>query len=259
MHHAPVHPPNPLVLLLAPKASLLLNTKTSDRIGELQSRGFEVMRCATLRELYKLAQDHLKPDAPATVLLASQHEENCTAATYLRTLYPGAGIAAITSSKTDAALIQVLQSGADYYCLREHSTPLLVAMLFRLLSRVGRGVDASYRNTPGAAIHTRDSADQIWVMQEEAWVLVSPDGVNIPLTTGERAFLSVLLAAPDKRATHQQLTDAVNQAYALDTPPSHPGRLGVLVSRMRKKFTERGIDMPLRSVHNWGYMFTGAV
>jgi len=259
MSHSSLTRPNPVVLSFAPKARSASNARLHSRVGELQSRGFEVLRSTTLRDLYKLASEHLKPDAPAMVLLSREHEENCTAATYLRTLYPNVGIVVIADSKNDETLAQILQSGADYYCLRDSATPLLVAILFRLLWRMGDAAKPLARPASAPAVQLPKQAEHAWSLQEQAWVLVSPEGVNIPLTTGERAFLTALLAAPEKRATHQQLIDAVNGVYAQDAPPTHPGRLGVLISRMRKKFSEHGIDMPLRSVHNWGYMFTGVV
>jgi len=251
--------PNPIVLSFAPKARSASNARLHSRVGELQSRGFEVLRSTTPRELYKLASEHLKPDAPAMVLLASGHEENCMAATYLRTLYPNAGVVVIADSKSDKALAQILQSGADYYCLRDSATPLLVAILFRLLWRMGDAAKPLARSASAPAVQLPEQTEHAWSLQEQAWVLVSPKGVNIPLTTSERAFLTTLLAAPEKRATHQQLIDAVNEVYTEDPLPTSPGRLGALISRMRKKFSEHGIDMPLRSVRNWGYMFTGVV
>lgn len=101
--------------------------------------------------------------------------------------------------------------------------------------------------------------DQGWSLHESGSVLMAPAGGRIPLTTGERAFISTLLAADGLRAPHRELIDAVNACYAAAAPRTHQARLGVLISRLRRKIKRYGYDLPLKSVHNWGYMFTGRV
>lgn len=95
----------------------------------------------------------------------------------------------------------------------------------------------------------------MWQFIDKNWALRCPDGQSIALTTGERAFLSILLSAPFQQATHAQLIDAVNAAYKQDEPRTHSVRLGVMVSRMRRKFNGAGMPLPLKSLHGWGYMF----
>lgn len=230
----------------------LARRECSNRAAELQSHGFEVLCCIDMPELYRVAQARLSPDHLAVVVLAGSHDENCSAAASLRALHSGAGIVALVEPDSETAVIQAMQVGADNCCPHTGSTRLLASMLLRLFYRAGKvqspSVQPSAYPQPG-----------IWSMQEQAWVLVSPQGIRMRLTTGERAFLTALLATPELRATHKQLIDAVNSSYALTVPLTQQGRLGVLVSRLRRKFTDHGIDIPLKSVHNWGYMFTGPV
>lgn len=220
------------------------------RVAELRAFGLDVLECKSAPALYAEVQQKLQQNAPVVVVLGGGHTENCAVATYLHAMHPSVGIAAMIDGLDDAPAIQLLQSGVDNMCLRSASTALMVAILCRLLGRVSR-------HEVGQILARAPSKG--WSLQDQGWVLVSPDGIRIPLTTGERAFLAMLIGAPDMCATHEQLLEAVNSSYAHAEPAARPGRLGVLVSRLRRKFTQHDIEMPLKSVHNWGYMFTGQV
>ncbi|MCC2597079.1 hypothetical protein LKR43_12075 [Pusillimonas sp. MFBS29] len=240
------------VLFFAPKAQAGAVPASNERIRGLQESGFQVQRCATIPALHKCIQANVSEDMPAAVVLAGSLPENCSAATYLRTMHPDVGIVAQTSGLQDADVIRLLQSGVDNYFGHDASHDLLAAILFRLFSRSDGGHDHF-------AAPADDTATSGWALQDQAWKLSSPEGTRITLTTGERAFLMVLFNAADRRATHRQLADAVNQDYALAASPAPQGRLGVLVSRLRRKCASQGEPLPLKSLHNWGYMFTGPV
>ncbi|MDS1140330.1 helix-turn-helix domain-containing protein [Pusillimonas sp. SM2304] len=241
--------PNLSVSFFAPKANAALTAVRNKTIAGLQAQGFQVLRCTDVLALHQYILTSASTHAPPVAILSGTLTENCAAATYLRTLHAGAGIVAIVDPAPETDAILSLQSGVDNCFARNASPALLGAILFRLMARAGAVPDADASAAPASG--------GIWSLEEQSWVLVSPDGVRIALTTGERAFLTALLNAPDLRATHRQLIDAVNAGYALSEAPTHQGRLGVMVSRMRRKFTAHGLTMPLKSVHNWGYMFTG--
>lgn len=244
---------DPVVMLFAPKAEGPAGRQRANRAAELRAHGFDVLRCNDMPELYRVAQARFSPDRLAMVVLDGTHDENCAAAASFRALHSGAGIVSMVEPDSETAVIQALQVGADNCCPQTGSTRLLVAMLLRLFHRAGNF------QAPLAPQPDGDARPETWSLQEQGWVLVTPQGLRIGLTTGERAFLSTLFAMPDLRATHTQLIDAINASHALDDPQANQGRLGVLVSRLRRKFTDNGIDIPLKSVHNWGYMFTGPV
>jgi len=243
--------PNLFVSFFAPKANAALTAARNKRIAGLQAQGFQVLRCTDALALHQYVLTSATTHVPPVAILAGTLSENCAATTYLRTLHASVGIVAIVDStqEAEADVIRLFQSGVDNYCPHDASAVLLGAILLRLLARGGA--------LPAPGSGPAPNTENVWSLQEQAWVLVSPDGVRISLTTGERAFLTALLSAPDLRATHRQLIDAVNAGYDLDEPPTHQGRLGVMVSRMRRKFSTHGVAMPLKSVHNWGYMFTG--
>lgn len=219
-------------------------------------------------------------------VLAGDQAQNTEATRALRTSCPHAGILVLLHAGNDDACIQALHSGADAHCPATVSMPLLVALLFSLLRRLTpaanhpsardptlpgthacardltrAGGDTSARDPTPLAAHMPMvvADDHGWSLHDGGSVLMAPAGGRIPLTTGERAFMATLLEADGLRAPHRELIDAVNACYAAAAPRTHQARLGVLISRLRRKVKRYGYDMPLKSVHNWGYMFTGRV
>jgi DNA-binding response OmpR family regulator len=218
------------------------------RLAELEAHGLTVSQCTDMPQLYSAARQAVERAKACAVLLASGHSENCVVAAQLRTLYPSLGVVAITPSSLEAVWLQALQSGVDHICPASAPPQLLAAILFRLLWRLDV-----------AAASVAASGHAVWSLVEHGWILASPEGQRIPLTTGERAFLTALIAAPNQRAAHADLINAVNDAYALESAAAMQSRISVLVSRLRRKCAEHGVGLPLKSVHNWGYMFTGAL
>lgn len=221
----------------------------------MKDYGLENQPCSDIKELYSQVQfHHSKAGVRVLVVLDGVAADNNIVATYLRALYPSIGIISLVASNSQAELLQVMHSGADNYCLRDASFELLLAMLLRLLARTGGSTSLPKPMAPPSPV----DRPGFWAMHEQGWVLSGPQQQRIPLTTAERAFLTTLFSQPELRASHRQLIDAVNNSSA-PSPPAYPGRLGLLVSRLRRKLREHGTDAPLKSLHRWGYMFTGPV
>jgi len=201
-------------------------------------------------------QNPILAGAPVLVVLNGPLIDNCSIALYMRTLHPQIRIMALVESFDEMSLIRVLQSGADGYCLNTASTRLLAVNLFVLLRRYSPAHAAAYFDP---AARPEGSDNRKWALRDQAWILASPSGESVPLTTVERAFMLALFGAPDLRATHAELLTAINANYASESLMVRQGRLGVIVSRMRRKFHKYGLMLPLKSVHNWGYMFSGNV
>ncbi|MFA5522158.1 MAG: hypothetical protein WCY98_09450 [Castellaniella sp.] len=180
---------------------------------------------------------------PALAVLAANATDNCAACILLRRRFPALGILLVCEGHVTADIVRQLGCGADAYCHSASAPELLLAQAQRLWT-------ASGRSAPPAAE---------WSMRDEGWALHAPTGVQVSLTPGERAFLQVLMAAPDGRAPHADLLHAVNQTYGRRGPDPHMQRLGMLVSRLRRKLDAQGVSLPLRSVHRWGYQWAGTL
>ncbi|MGO3870780.1 MAG: DNA-binding response regulator [Alcaligenes sp.] len=235
----------PVVLYLAsaiPDRSLL-----EQKIQALAERGYRLIFCPDATTLLQLAQTRGRYAGSVCIAwLGGTLAEICSAAVRLRILCPQIGIL-MQSDATDSAMLQALHSGGDQFCPKNASLELLAASLHSLQRRLMQ-----------MPMIPEPSLTQEWVLDQEGWTLISPVGISFGLTSTERAFIGRLLREEDRRASHYELMRAVaSKTDVITNPPGalHINRLGVLVSRMRRKFNQGGTILPIRSIHNWGYMF----
>lgn len=218
----------------------------------LHAYGFDIQVCAEQAQL----ADFVANESGVCFILNGTIAQGCAAATYLRAHSPTVGILALVPCIDEAALISLLHSGVDAYCPATASVALLVASL-AAISR--RRAPVQSRALVSAAVPAPQTgvASQQWALADRAWVLVGAAGARIPLTTGERAFLGALFNAPGRRASHAQLTAALDHAYGEPEGSQLRTRLGILVTRLRRKCQDHHEPLPIKSVHGWGYMFAG--
>lgn len=252
----------PLVLFFEP-GTLPVDSCNQVLRTHLKVHGFQVLVCRTIADFTQ----HFQPDSLGSMrsmvaLLGGCAELNSAAASYLRVMHPELGVVALAENQKDSDFIRLLQSGADTICPPNPSDALLAAMLFRTLERTRmlKG-PAKISQLTSTVANTKQITGR-WALSDQDWVITSPIGCRITLTTGERAFLTALLASPGMRASHADLIQAVSLAYSLGNQinkrHSRLTRLSVLVSRLRNKCQQQyGTDLPLKSVHRWGYMFSG--
>lgn len=235
----------PSILLFMPSADADVTPLLQvDRVALLKAHGFTLDICSNLNDTVEQA----RRKAPDLVVLAGSLIDDCLAASYLRALHPCLKILTLLDLHDEPALLQVLRSGADLYGPLCASPQLLLALALGLLKQ------------PRMPLAARaDALPALWALVDQGWVLTSPDGERVDLTTGERAFLQTLFLAPDLRARRADLMGAIDKSYAAAAGIGKETRLGVLVSRMRRKFQARGIALPLKVIHGFGYMFAGKV
>ena len=116
----------------------------------------------------------------------------------------------------------------------------------------------------GAPRSPQDAASASWRLEDSGWTLAGPRGDRLRLTTSERAFMSRLLAAPARRLSRGDLVASLGKAQrpSAGAQDGEPGRVSaslrgvdVMVCRLRRKAHKQGIDLPVRAVYRWGYMF----
>jgi len=245
---------------------------TSGHATALALHGYEVRHCsdaAALRLHVRQAVDEAAQSSePVLAVLANATPLNRAAASILAGL-PQVGVLAQLDACDDAALVATLQLGIDAWCPRNCSSEVLVLALHNLKRRLERGgagaivaasapaVQAEIPAMPGEAPASGrpPAAEGQWLLLEQAWVLETPAGRQLRLTSSERNFMLKLLEQPDNTAAHIDLFQRRGQRPA--DAQMAKRRLGVLVSRLRRKVAGRGDELPLKSLHNWGYMFTG--
>lgn len=99
----------------------------------------------------------------------------------------------------------------------------------------------------------RDAPTQSWSLNQLNWGLKSPDGTTVQLTRSETRVLSVLAKFGGAGAPRDALIEGLGK-----NPDSYDWRrMEVLVRRLRSKVkADTGLELPLRTVHGYGYAFT---
>lgn len=221
----------------------------------LGAAGFERVSCKNASQLLSkaaLLSRRRVPNANGSpprmfAVLCGMLAENAALAHLLRTDFPHMGIAAFVPDLHEDTQLLALQSGIDIYFTPTASDHLVVAGVFSLLRRMA-GI---------APIVSVPNASPAWRFAENAWKLVSPEGEEVALTTTERAFMLALASSQERSATHEQLLKAAGSFLATEAEGAKRERLSVLVSRLRRKFQARNLELPVRSLHGTGYMFVG--
>ncbi|AZY47924.1 DNA-binding response regulator [Bordetella avium] len=83
-----------------------------------------------------------------------------------------------------------------------------------------------------------------WSLSDSRRMLFGPQGVSLPLTPIEGKFLAGLFSSPGCCVRRGENARGIQSR-----------RLDVMVSRLRSKAREAGVDLPLRAVRHWGYIF----
>jgi len=223
-------------------------------MSAFRDHGFQAVHCKDAAHLQaavrKLADGH-PPEQRILALLDGSLTQVCMAARYLRTMHPAVGIVSLLPTLDERSLVEALHSGVDNFGPADASLGLVMTMLLAMLRR------AMLPTAPNAPLF--HGAEQ-WLLCDQAWVLQGPEGNVAKLTSSERAFMLSLQEAPGLRASHAELAAAVDAGNRSRSTASPKARLGVLVSRMRRKVADsQGIELPLKSLYSWGYMFAGAI
>jgi DNA-binding response OmpR family regulator len=248
------------VLFFAPQESHDSKEQQEKLLVQLQIYGFRAVVCETLSAVYLMMQRGIAPaDAAGPALgirvaiLSGPSKDNLAMAASLRVLYPQLAIMAVVVAHDHTEAIQALHSGVDSVFSSDTPDQLRMAMLMALM-RSRQIAPAAIEAQEEGLIGALDEAP--WALQEKGWSLNSPRGIAVVLTTSERAVMLALLRAADRHVSRSELLRAIDGENASPAGPQASRRLGVIVSRMRRKFQEHGLELPLQAVHGAGYMFT---
>lgn len=91
-----------------------------------------------------------------------------------------------------------------------------------------------------------------WRLMDEDWTLYAPGGEALHLTASERRFMQYLFGERDKVVAREALATALGG----DRHDYDLHRLETLVSRLRKKAADVGLNLPLRAVRSIGYLLS---
>lgn len=151
------------------------------------------------------------------------------------------GIVVLTRFESTDDVVRCLTSGAD--------TCLAYPVDFRELAATLISVHRRIAGTlPRAKAATRQ-----WQLTDHGWLLRTPDGQEVPLTTSERILLLELFNASGVAVSRDKLIHALGH----DTDYYLDQRLDMLVSRLRRKVLELvAANLPLTTVRGVGYLLS---
>lgn len=158
----------------------------------------------------------------------------------------GAGVIMVTARGTLEDRIHGLNQGADGYLCKPVSLRELEAMVRSVWRRVaGRSAAVDGRSAP------EEPEEGEWVFDANAWTLMSPGGEALRLSSAEYDVLSLLITNPGEPVPRDALF------AALKRPSSGPEdrAIDILISRLRRKFSDSTFRLPIRSVRGVGYVF----
>jgi DNA-binding response OmpR family regulator len=239
--------PEITMLSLSPKESegAASNSKITE---ELTGQGFRVRVCTELREFFTALGGANDQIIILDVLAANDVDEYMLTSMVRAT--SSAGIL-LFSGQSSAERMRGLNSGADF-CL---SVPVETGEVVAALSALHRRL----KDLPGkkqaalpAATPVVVNQERIWTLESRRWHLRSPDGVIVMLSSIERTFMTLLFQDLD-RVVRRDFWGA-SDGTPLETAKRQ--RLGVLVSRLRRKMKEAGVDFPLHAYRGVGYQFS---
>jgi DNA-binding response OmpR family regulator len=166
-------------------------------------------------------------------------EDGFSVAAHLR-LTPGIGVLMLTARGALEDRVRGLDGGADAYLVKPVALEELASTLRSLSRRLAPRIQAE--------------ADSAWHLEAGGWVLREPGGRTVVLTATERMLVERLLSTPDQVVSREELMATL----AENRQEYDPHRLDVLLSRLRRKLTDAGIESPIQVVRGIGYLFRNA-
>ena len=218
----------------------------------LQGHGYRVTQLHDGRALMAL----MPHDPPALVLLdlGLPGEDGFSIARQLREHWR-CGLVIVTGRGDSVDKVVGLEVGADDYVTKPFELRELVARIKAVLRRSSPNEAAAPEmRAPGAARNTLRFAG--WALDMDARQLVSPQGQDVALTTGEFDLLCAFAKHPGRVLSRDFLLE---QTRGREAGP-FDRTVDVQVGRLRKKLGDDGDDPKIiKSVRSAGYILIPAV
>jgi two-component system, OmpR family, response regulator len=136
--------------------------------------------------------------------------------------------------------LRVLDQGADFFLPKPVDLTEVLLICRRALGREAPNMEM----------------DQIWTLSRTNHTLCSPQGTIFGLTLSEFKILELLFEAKTNVVMKETLAYAVT-AREGEAAVSFYRSLEVMISRMRTRFSEPDLPLPIKALRNVGYVFHG--
>ncbi len=160
-------------------------------------------------------------------------------------LESGAAIIIISGRAQVQDRVTGLELGADDYIIKPFDPAEVVA---RVRARLRKG-----RDSPRAAMTARFEG---WEARFASYLLVAPDGTQVPVSHAEGEVLRLFLESPKRLLSRPQMQEALGGAAG----DSFDRAMDVRISRLRQKLGEDPKNPRLiKTIYGAGYIFLGDV
>lgn len=237
------------------KPSIAIVEDDSDQLHSIEEflldSGYSVWGAGSAEAFYKGFT--VQPVDVVLLDLGLPGEDGLSVASLLKSR-PEVGVIILSARDSLDDRLAGMRAGADRYLVKPVNLLELAANIDATASRLAprTAVDPA-GSLVAATIPVAKAA--CWVLAMKDWVLSSPQGKCLQLTTHEFMFLQQLLRADGQPVSKRDLSTHLFGARAQNGAE----RLNLLLTRLRKKAAEAFSEpLPVKTLHQIGYAFTAS-
>ncbi len=208
---------------------------------------YEVTGAASARELYYHLS--LRPYVLAILDIGLPDQSGLVLAEYVRN-NTDMRIIMLTARSTLDDKLAGLKYGADFYLVKPIDCSELAATIANLFARLD-GVPVVLEQAQ-ERLET-DSAP--WKLERNGWLLITPKGDSIQLTSKEYEFIASLDLPQKTIVARRDILKILD--YPSTEQASHA--LESMIYRLRKKIEAAGCEFPVKTSHGAGYCLSADI
>ena len=106
--------------------------------------------------------------------------------------------------------------------------------------------------------HRKSAGTKSWTLNRTDYTLQSPEGKVVRLSSGEFAILNALIVGAPDFVSKDDLVKLVTANKIGDTSTSSLRSLEVMISKLRRQFSETDHPLPIKALRHVGYVFHGS-
>ena len=237
------------------KPSIAIVEDDTDQLHSIEEflldSGYSVWGAASAEAFYKGFT--VQPVDVVLLDLGLPGEDGLSVASLLKSR-PEVGVIILSARDSLDDRLAGMRAGADRYLVKPVNLLELAANIDATASRLAPRAAVDPVGSL-AAVAVPASTAACWVLAMKDWVLSSPRGKCLQLTTHEFMFLQQLLRADGQPVPKRDLSTHLFGARAQNGAE----RLNLLLTRLRKKAAEAFCEpLPVKTLHQIGYAFTAS-
>ncbi len=210
----------------------------------LHLQNYEVTSVGSALGLYKMiARESF---AAAILDFALPDQDGLVITKYLR-INTASRIILLATQPLVQDLVEGYSAGADLCLAKPFDLREIAAVVCNMVKRVD---EHQARSLPKEAMHPCGS----WVLVLEEWLLITPEGKKLHMTSKEYAFLNRLAEVPHGIVSRESLL----KILGYEQNECGNRSLESLVYRLRKKIA-MNLDTPIKAANGSGYSFAASI